>query len=85
LEILVPFDKYLKTICFIWSSNRFDNSFPNELVVVTNDGYCLEYAITCCCLKKIIEMEEIQDNIIKLDNNIPKDNFIFLVPNKLLW
>jgi hypothetical protein len=28
-------------------------------------------------------VEEIQDNIIKLDNNIPKDNFIFLVPNKL--
>jgi hypothetical protein len=34
-------------------------------------------------VKKIIEVEEIQDNIIKLDNNIPKHNFIFLVPNKL--
>ncbi|MDW3604790.1 MAG: hypothetical protein QOK67_07100 [Nitrososphaeraceae archaeon] len=36
-------------------------------------------------LKKIIEVEEIQDNIIKLDNNIPKDNFIFLVPNKVTF
>lgn len=45
--------------------------------------YQLNNNISLVVVKKIIEVEEIQDNIIKLGNNIPKDNFIFLVPNKL--
>ena len=45
--------------------------------------YQLPNNISLVVIKKIIEVEEIQDNIIKLGNNIPKDNFIFLVPNKL--
>ena len=45
--------------------------------------YQLPNNISLVVIKKIIEVEEIQGNIIKLGNNIPKDNFIFLVPNKL--
>ena len=61
----------------IWEIKYFN------FIKIRITNYQLHNNISLVVIKKIIEMEEIQDNIIKLDNNIPKDNFIFLVPNKL--
>jgi hypothetical protein len=61
----------------IWEIKYFN------FIKIRITNYQLHNNISLVVVKKIIEVEEIQDNIIKLDNNIPKDNFIFLVPNKL--
>jgi hypothetical protein len=61
----------------IWEIKYFN------FIKIRITNYQLHNNISLVVVKKIIEVEEIQDNIIKLDNNIPKHNFIFLVPNKL--
>jgi hypothetical protein len=61
----------------IWEIKYFN------FIKIRITNYQLHNNISLVVVKKIIDVEEIQDNIIKLDNNIPKDNFIFLVPNKL--